>query len=104
VQLPHSGASLAHLGTIKLPALKPEHVEQWKATLLASGLSPRTVLHAHRVLSRVLNRAMKNGTLTRNEAAICKPPRVEDKALEILEPEEASALLKALEGGGNASR
>jgi hypothetical protein len=73
------------LGAIKLQALKPEHLEQWHAGLLATGLSARTVGHAHRVLSACLRRAVENGTLARNVASVRKPPKVEGKELEIFE-------------------
>lgn len=52
--------------------------------------------HAHRVLSLGLKRAVENGTLARNVAAIRKPPAVEDTELEILEPEQLAAVLAAL--------
>jgi hypothetical protein len=52
-----------HLGAHKLQRLRPEHVQTWHGTLIASGLSPRTVSHAHKLLHRVLTDAVKNGTL-----------------------------------------
>jgi integrase len=59
-------------------------VEQWHGTLLKAGLAPRTVGHAHRLLSRVLGYAVENGTISRNVAAIRKPPKVEERELGIL--------------------
>ena len=73
-----------HLGALKLQKLRPEHVEQWHGTLLKAGLAPRTVGHAHRLLARVLGYAVENGTLARNVAAIRKPPKVEEREIEIL--------------------
>jgi hypothetical protein len=58
----------------------------------------QTVVHAHRLLSTVLRRAVENGTLARNVAGIKKPPRVEAKEIEILTPAQIVALLEALEG------
>jgi Phage integrase, N-terminal SAM-like domain len=72
-----------HIGAIKLQKLKPEHLEQWHAALLKGGLGARTVGHAHRVLSAALTRAVENGTLSRNVAAIRKPPKVEQEEIEI---------------------
>ena len=46
------------LGATKLQKLKPEHVQNWHAALLAAGLSPRTVGHAHRLLRLVLKCAV----------------------------------------------
>ena len=73
-----------HLGALKLQKLRPEHVDQWHGTLLAAGLAPRTVGHAHRLLVRVLGYAVESGTLARNVAAVRKPPKVEERELQIL--------------------
>lgn len=64
---------IPHLGDIKLAKLKPEHLAEWHAVLLKT-LSRRTVLHAHRCLSRVLTDAVALGTLGRNVAAVRRPP------------------------------
>src|SRR6516162_10695319 len=70
---------IPHLGPIKLQQLKPETVRQWHSALLGTGLSARTVGHAHRLLRLVLGYAVKSGTLTRNAAAVSTPPKVEDR-------------------------
>ena len=77
---------------------KPEHVEQWHGTLLGQGLSARTVGHAHRLLARVLAYAVENGTLARNVAAIRKPPKVEERELEILTTDQIAEVLAKLDG------
>ena len=87
-----------HLGKHKLQKLRPEHVAQWHGTLLKTGLAPRTVQHAHRLLARVLGDAVLNGTISRNVAAIRKAPAVEEIEIEILSPEEVSGVLAKLEG------
>jgi integrase len=87
-----------HLGQIKLQKLRPEQIDQWHAALLKTGLAARTVGHAHRVLGTVLKRAVENGTLTRNVAAIRKPPAVEAKEIEILTAEDITAILDSLRG------
>src|SRR5262249_36096205 len=43
-------------------------------------------------------RAVKNGMLIRNAAALVSPPRPEDREVKILEPEQAKAVLEALTG------
>ena len=65
---------------------------------MSAGLSAQTIVHAHRVLSLALSRAVKLSTLARNYASLVKPPRIEEKELEILTPEEAARLLTGLEG------
>ena len=87
-----------HLGELKLQQLKPEHVGQWHKTLIAGGLSARTVGHAHRVLSLALKRAVENGTVTRNVAAIRRPPAAQETEIEILTPDQIAAVLEALKG------
>jgi integrase len=77
-----------HLGSHPLQKLKPEHVRAWHSTLIGGGLSARSVGHAHRLLHKVLACAVANATLTRNVAGVHKPPKVEDKEIEILSPEQ----------------
>lgn len=89
---------IPHLGDVKLQKLTPERLEQWHSTLIEEGLAPRTVGHAHRVLSRVLRRAVENGTLARNVAVIRKPPKVEEDEIEILSADEVTAVLDLLQG------
>jgi integrase len=99
---------IPHIGSVKLQKLKPEHVEVWHKALLSNGnngrhvtaksLSTRTVSHAHRLLAGMLARALTNGTIARNVAAIAKPPRVEAKEIEILPPDKVPAVLEALTG------
>ena len=46
----------------------------------------------------MLRRAVENGALARNVAAIRKPPVVDEKEIEILSADEVSADLAALQG------
>jgi site-specific recombinase XerC len=71
-----------HLGDIKLQKLRPENVEKWHAKLLDSGLSPRTVNHAHKLLGKVLARAVRHNILSRNVASLVSPPTVEQQEVE----------------------
>jgi integrase len=89
---------IPHLGATKLQQLKPEAVRQWHSTLLGTGLSPRTVGHAHRLLRLVLGYAVKAGTLTRNVAAVHSAPKAESEEIEILTPEQIKAVLDSLKG------
>ena len=89
---------IPHLGALKLQKLRPEHIEQWHGTLLKTGLAPRTVGHAHRLLARVLGYAVENGTLARNVAAIRKPPKVEEREIEILTADQIAEVRTKLAG------
>jgi integrase len=93
-----------HLGNIVLQKLKPARVAEWLETIQASGgkkgrpLAARTVGHAKRVLNRALQRAMERETLSRNVAAVIKPPKVDEGEVQILTPDEIALVLKGLEG------
>ena len=86
-----------HLGTVPLQKLKPAQIDTWHSTLLKSGLHPRTVGHAHRVLHRGLERAVKLEIVSRNVAHAVTPPRVEYEEVEILTSEQIGEVLKRLE-------
>jgi integrase len=87
-----------HIGGVKLQKLRPEHVEKWHAALLDDGLSARTVSHAHKLSGKVLGRAAKHGILTRNVASLVSPPAVEQQEVEVLQPDQVSAVLESLRG------
>ena len=91
---------IPHLGGTLLQKLKAEHVQAWHGALLSGDkpLSARTVLHAHRLLRLVLQYAVKNGTLIRNVAAVHKPPKVEDREIEILDAKQVALVVAGLEG------
>ena len=79
-----------HIGAIKLQRLRPEHIQRWHGTLLATGLSKRTIRHAHKLLHRALADALLNGTVNRNVASIHRPPTPEDTEIEILTVDQAA--------------
>lgn len=85
------------IGHHKLAALHAEQVETWHAQLIGRGLAPRTITHAHRLLSLVLARAVKNRKLNENVATLCRPPKVEGE-IEILKTEEIAIVLDRLVG------
>jgi integrase len=95
---------IPHLGAVSLQRLRPSHVEDWHAKLLAKGgqggrpLSPRTVGHAHRVLHRALERALKSELVARNVAHAIRPPKVENVEVEALKAEQIEPVLAALKG------
>jgi len=70
------------LGAIPLYQLQPQHLEKYYANALLNGrldgkggLSARTVLHHHRLLSEALSHAVKQGVLVRNVAEVVVAPR-----------------------------
>jgi integrase len=86
------------LGAVPLQKLKPQQVQAWHAKLLKSGLTARTVGHAHRVLNLAIKNALANGLLARNVASVHKPPKVEEQEIEILTPEQITEVRAKLQG------
>lgn len=95
---------IPHLGAVALQKLRPVQVHEWHETLLKAGgkdgrpLSARTVGHAHRVLRRGLERAMRLEIVARNVAAALRPPRVEATEVEILSGDQIADVLAGLDG------
>jgi integrase len=87
-----------HLGEVPLQKLRPEAIRHWYAALVVSGLAPRTVHHAHRLLRQVLDCAVKDGKLSRNVADVHAPPKVKRTEVEILPADRIGDVLAALEG------
>jgi integrase len=87
-----------HIGALPLHKLQPVHLAELYAELLAKGLGPRTIGHVHRVLHKALTVAVEWSLLSRNPAAIAKPPRVQAQEVEIITVEEAQKILQCLRG------
>ncbi len=90
------------MGSIPLAQLQPNHLQSYYAKALSQGradgkggLSARSVLYHHRIISEALKHAVKMGLLARNIAEVVDPPRVAKVKMSILKPEEISRLLDA---------
>jgi integrase len=94
---------IPHLGTVELQKLRPAQVQEWHATILKTGgmggrqLSARTVGHAHRVLHRCLERAMRLEIIARNVAHVVRPPKVEAAEVAILSAVQLTDVLARLD-------
>lgn len=64
------------LGKVAVSALTPTMVGAYLRDMEAQRLSPRTVRHHRAVLRNALNAAMTQGLVTRNAAALAKPPKL----------------------------
>ena len=81
-----------HVGAMLLQKVRPLHVEQWHSDLRDAkgradgkgGLAPRTIGHAHRVLSSALNDAAENDLVLRNVMQSKSPPKVPDEEMVIV--------------------
>ena len=97
---------IPHLGAISLQKLRPAQIHVWHTTLLTSGgkdgkpLSARTVGHAHRVLHRALERAMRLEIVGRNAAHPVPPPKVEAAEVTVLTAYQIADVLANLDGYG----
>lgn len=92
------------LGQHRLDRLQPEHLEAYYAAKLGAGLSPSTVLHHHRVLSRALKVAQQRGRVQRNVAALVDAPSVPRSEIQPFNRGEARQLLETAAGRPNAAR
>jgi integrase len=81
-----------HLGTRALQKLRPLDIEAWHTALRTSGranrrggLAPRTIGHAHRVLSKALRDATENEIISKNVATAKTAPKVADDEMVIVQ-------------------
>ncbi len=92
------------LGAIQLTKLQPQQLSElyaWSATSgnrrTKSGLSPRTVLHIHRLLRKALQQAVIWQVRPTNPAAMIQAPRAKDKEMKPVEEDRAGWLIEAAE-------
>jgi len=86
------------IGAIPIQKLQAAHLQQVYAAMARAGLSDRTRLHAHRVVSLMLSHAAKWNIVPRNVAEIVDAPRVKPREAEILTPAQVQQVLEALRG------
>lgn len=86
------------IGSIGITRLEPAHVRDLHRTWLEKGLSPRSVLHFHRILSEALNHAVKLGILARNVCSAVDAPRAPRKEMRTVDYPTLLALLDESRG------
>jgi integrase len=97
---------LAHiipsLGGISLRHLQPQQLQSYYAEMLSNGrmdgkggLSARTVLYQHRILSEALSHAVRMDLIARNVAEAVAPPRASRHRMNTLAPEDLPRFLEA---------
>ena len=81
-----------HIGAKALQKLRPLDIEEWHIALRnggrangKGGLTPRTIGHAHRVLSKALSDAVENEVIAKNVAATKVVPKVPDDEMVIVQ-------------------
>lgn len=92
------------IGHHRLDRLQPEHVEKLYGDLLAKGLSPASVLQAHRVLSRALKVATQRDKVARNVCTLVDAPSINREEIRPLSGQDARRVLEAASGRRNAAR
>jgi integrase len=84
--------------------IQPEHFERLYSKMLAAGHKPANAHQVHRTARTALNEAMRRGHITRNPAALAKPPRVERQEIVPYEVEEVQKILAAAGERRNSAR
>lgn len=93
------------IGHQRLDRLQPEHLERLYAALADKGLSPASILRAHRVLSRALKVASQRGKVARNVATLVDPPVVRRPETALpLSAQEVKRVMAAAQAHRNAAR
>lgn len=86
------------LGKTKLPDLKADQIQRLYGEKQASGQSPQSVVHIHRILSRALSQGVRWGYCVRNVCDLVDPPKVSRHEMRTFTLEHARAFLAAAEG------
>lgn len=85
------------LGAARLETLDTHTIQRFYNSLIASGLSSKTVKNVHGILHCALQQAIACDYIYRNPADACKLPKVTKPEIKPLEPEEIARLLKEAE-------
>ena len=97
---------LPAIGKLKIEQIKPVHLLSFYANLQedgirndgkTGGLSPKTILQHHRIISSILNDAVQWQVIPSNPAGRVKPPKVKTKQAACYDEVQTLALMEALE-------
>jgi len=94
--------ALGHYHLASLTPLQIQDFYSWALTHgrskgVGDGLSPRTVLHFHRVLHKALGQAVRWQLLNHNPADAVEPPKVQRAEMKYLASDETARLLRELD-------
>lgn len=93
-----------YIGTKRLDKLTPAHIRQVHVSLEQSGRAGATALKAHRVLSKALVDAEREGHIPRNVAQLVDAPRKSNKQMTALTATQARTLLASVADDPLSSR
>ncbi|MFC1901372.1 tyrosine-type recombinase/integrase [Chloroflexota bacterium] len=90
------------LGRVPIAELHAQQIQNYYAEKISKGradgkggLSARSVIYHHRILSKALSYAVKMGVVVRNVANDAEPPRADRKSMNTLSQEEIKRFLDA---------
>jgi integrase len=86
------------IGGVILAKLAPTHIQAMYAEMERQKASARLRQLTHAVLRRALKQAVRWGLLMWNPCDAVQPPRVAQKEMMVLQPEQVVTLLKAAKG------
>lgn len=92
------------LGWQRLDRLEPEHLERLYRGMIDGGSKPATAHQVHRTIRVALGEAARRGHMSRNPAALAKPPRVQKDPVDPYSVDEIRRILAATTGRPNAAR
>jgi integrase len=79
---------ITELGSVRLSALEPRHLQTLYSRKKDAGLGSRTVRYLYSLMAEALGHAVKTGLVYRNVAQATEPPRIEHKTIPTLAPEQ----------------
>jgi integrase len=83
------------LGPMPLVRIRPDDIERMTAGMAERGLAPTTAAQARKVARLVLADALRDGLVTRNVAALARPPYVPEREPTYLDADQCRRLLDA---------
>jgi integrase len=92
------------LGKHRLDQLYTDHLYKFYAALRKEGLAPNTILQIHRILSRALKVAVREGKLGVNPCTLIDAPQHEEPETETLTAGEARTLITLTAKRRNGTR
>ena len=92
------------LGRHRLDRLYPDHLYKFYTALRKEGLKANTILQVHRILSRALKIAVREGKLGVNPCTLIDAPQYEEPETEVLTAAEARTLLGLTSKRRNGTR
>lgn len=92
------------IGRYRLDKLTPAHIRRVHEAVTEQGLSSTTALQAHRILSKCLTDAMREGRVPRNVATLVAAPRKAITKQSALTADQAKVFLRQVAGDLSGAR